>query len=66
LLIYFRLFYLKKKVQLIIIAFKYGQENRRDLIAQIKALNIKKYNFPQLSKLVLLKKIVYYILLSIK
>ena len=40
-------------MQLIIIAFKYGQENRRDLIAQIKALNIEKYNFPQLGKLFL-------------
>ena len=33
---------------------KYGQENERDLLGQIKALNIEKYNFPQLGKLVLL------------
>jgi hypothetical protein len=37
-------------MRLIIIAFKYGQENKRDLLGQIKALNIKKYNFPQLGK----------------
>ena len=37
-------------MQLIIIAFKYSQENKRDLLGQIKALNIEKYNFPQLSK----------------
>jgi hypothetical protein len=41
-------------MRLIIIAFKYGQENKRDLIGQIKALNIEKYNFPQLGNLVLL------------
>ena len=41
-------------MQLIIIAFKYSQENKRDLLGQIKALNIEKYNFPQLSKLILL------------
>jgi len=37
-------------MQLIIIVFKYGQENKRDLLGQIKALNIEKYDFPQLGK----------------
>ena len=50
-------------MRLIIIAFKYGQENKRDLIGQIKALNIEKYNFPQLGNLVLLSFYLIFILI---
>ena len=39
------------KIRLIIIAFKYGQSNKRELLAQIKVLNIIQYNIPQLGKL---------------
>lgn len=38
-----------KKIRLIIIAFKYGSNNKQDLIAQIKAAKIQGYNIPQLS-----------------
>ena len=41
-----------KKIRVIIIAFKYSQENRRDLIAQIKAQNIINYKLPQLGKII--------------
>jgi hypothetical protein len=51
-----------KKLRLIIIAFKYSPENKRDLINQIKAQNITNYKFPQLGKLLF---IIYNLIINI-
>ena len=39
-----------KKIRLIIITFKYSFNIKRDLLAQIKALNITEYKIPQVGK----------------